>query len=121
MSLGSYGWFMNLVPVAVDRAKRSTTENIMKKFVLVPLVAQLLSSTGCITSTVIRDAKDSTENAPWTNYLLLPLTIPADIATSPFQIAGFISYGRGDRAPRAVVVRRTDDQPNQGKSEANVK
>src|SRR5690348_14962616 len=60
----------------------------------------VLPLSGCMTSTVIHDARHPKEsdNAPWANYLLLPVTVPADIATSPVQLIAFVSWGRGERS-----------------------
>jgi hypothetical protein len=42
----------------------------------------LIAMTGCMTSGTVKKAKN--EDKPG-YYALLPLTVPADIATSPFQ------------------------------------
>ena len=75
---------------------------------LLPLVVPILLA-GCMTSTVIHDAQHPkpSDNVPQANYLLLPLTIPADMATSPFQLMAFVSYCRGDR-PMGHVTRLPD-------------
>ena len=77
----------------------------MKILALISLSGVLLSSSGCMTGTVVHDAHHPkpTDNAPWANYLLLPVTIPADVATSPIQIQAFIAYARGERPADPVV------------------
>jgi hypothetical protein len=74
---------------------RATTNTL----ILLCTAALLLSSSGCMTSAVIHDAKypKPTDAAPWANYLLLPITVPADIATSPIQVPAYISFTRGHR------------------------
>ncbi len=64
-----------------------------------------LPFSGCMTGTVIHDARHPAESdsAPWANYLLLPITVPADIVTSPIQLIAFVSYGQGDRPHGSVV------------------
>jgi hypothetical protein len=49
---------------------------------------------GCMTASVIDDARHPkpTDAGPWANYLLLPITVPLDIATSPIQIPAYISW-----------------------------
>jgi hypothetical protein len=56
------------------------------------LIAFVITSNGCITRTVIRNAK-GVDKYGWptgeTNgvyYALIPLTVPADMVTSPFQL-----------------------------------
>ena len=75
---------------------------------LLPLcLATLLSAfSGCMTNTVIQDARrpKPTDVAPWANYLLLPITVPADIVTSPIQIPAYLSYARGERPGQVVPV-----------------
>ncbi len=73
-----------------------------------------------MTGTVIRDARHPkpTDNAPWANYLLLPLTIPGDIATSPIQIPVFLTMGDRPRQNK-VLIKGADDgrggtKPNTG-------
>jgi hypothetical protein len=80
----------------------------MEKLARLCLAAPILLA-GCMTATVIDDAQhpNAGDTAPAANYLLLPLTIPADIATSPFQLLAFISYCRGD-GPRGPVTRLPD-------------
>jgi hypothetical protein len=70
------------------------------------LFALLVSSNGCMTQSAVKCAEGKSHEA-WINngfgsgyiggdepkpnpcyYLLLPLTIPADIVTSPFQLIG---------------------------------
>ncbi|HEY0552149.1 MAG TPA: hypothetical protein VGF13_21290 [Verrucomicrobiae bacterium] len=73
--------------------------------VLVCTVALFLSSSGCMTSTVIHDAKHPKQNdaAPWANYLLLPITVPADIVTSPVQVPAYIAAMRGCPPRQAAI------------------
>jgi hypothetical protein len=77
----------------------------MKTIALIFLAGVLLSSSGCMTSSVLYDARhpNPNDNAPWANYLLLPIIVPADIATSPIQIPAFIAYVRNERPSRQVV------------------
>ncbi len=76
----------------------------MKGFALL-LVVIVLPLSGCMTATAISDAQQPKESdsAPWANYLLLPVTIPADVATSPIQLIAFVSYARGER-PHVPLV-----------------
>jgi hypothetical protein len=80
-------------------------------FLLFPL---LVSSNGCMTQSAIKYAEGQSHHA-WINngfgtgyiggdepkpnpgyYFLLPLTIPADIVTSPFQLIGLgLAYSIG--------------------------
>jgi hypothetical protein len=71
----------------------------MKASVLFLAACGSLGISGCMTSAVIHDARHPAPGdvAPWGNYLLLPITIPGDIATSPVQIPAFPSYVRGHR------------------------
>jgi hypothetical protein len=74
------------------------------KFLLTCLfLALLFTSTGCITSTAIDKAKPEPRWNPETKkteplpeqpgyYALLPLTIPADVVTSPFQLIGYCFF-----------------------------
>jgi len=68
-------------------------QQLLKAF-LVACLPSLLC--GCMTASVIHDARNPKpgDSAPWANYLLLPITVPADIATSPIQIPAYISYTR---------------------------
>jgi hypothetical protein len=77
---------------------------VMKMFMSVFFGAAALSLSGCMTSTVIHDARHpgETDSASWANYLLLPITVPADVVTSPVQLVAFISYARGER-PRTQI------------------
>ncbi len=77
----------------------------MKTLALAALIVFILPLSGCMTCTVIHDARHPKEsdNAPWANYLLLPVTIPADIVTSPIQLVAFVSYARGE-SPRGQIV-----------------
>ncbi len=65
-------------------------------FKVLVLLALIFSASGCMTSHVIHDARAQSEmdsngkqviykKADPAVYLFLPLSIPADIATSPFQ------------------------------------
>jgi uncharacterized membrane protein len=76
----------------------------MKAFALL-LVVLVLALSGCMTATVMSNAQQPKESdsAPWANYLLLPVTIPADVATSPIQLMAFVSYARGERPHVALV------------------
>src|SRR5712671_2691404 len=76
----------------------------MKAFALL-LVVLVLPLSGCMTATVISNAQHPKESdsAPWANYLLLPVTIPADVATAPIQLIAFVSYARGERLHVPVV------------------
>ena len=69
----------------------------VKSLILLVAAGVLFSSTGCMTGSVIHDARYPNPNdaAPWGNYLLLPITIPADIATSPIQAACILSAKQG--------------------------
>lgn len=77
----------------------------MKKCITLLGLALLMSSLGCMTSAVIREARREPKpmeslakkdpatgeitaplDYPKAMYLLLPLSIPIDIATSPFQL-----------------------------------
>jgi hypothetical protein len=77
-----------------------------KIIVSILLAALLVSSNGCMTQSAIKYAEGQSHQA-WINngfgsgyiggdqpkpnpcyYFLLPLTIPADIVTSPFQLLG---------------------------------
>jgi hypothetical protein len=59
-----------------------------------PLVCLTVLLSGCMTASVIDDARNPnpTDAGPWANYLLLPITVPLDIATSPIQIPAYISW-----------------------------
>lgn len=75
------------------------------------LIALLVSSDGCMTNTTIEHARGTTsggyenENGEFIHYDkpnpayygLLPLTVPADIVTSPFQLGFYLwfTYGNG--------------------------
>ena len=86
----------------------------MKKLPRLCLAAPILLA-GCMTGTVIHDAQhpQAGDSAPKANYLLLPLTIPADIATSPFQLIAFISYARGERpSGRITPIPGWTNQPS---------
>jgi hypothetical protein len=63
----------------------------MLRFLALVCLTALVS--GCMTASVMHDARHPkpTDAAPWANYLLLPITVPADIATSPIQIPAYIS------------------------------
>jgi hypothetical protein len=77
------------------------------------LICLVVVTSGCMTGSVIHDARHPkpTDSAPWANYLLLPITVPADIVTSPIQIPAYISWTRGHRVPRRVIGSETaDDQ-----------
>lgn len=76
----------------------------MRAFALLSAML-VLPLSGCMTGTVIHDARHPKESdsAPWANYLLVPVTIPADIVTSPIQLIAFVSYARGER-PHGPIV-----------------
>ena len=79
-----------------------------KALVWLALLGLLIGSNGCMTQSTIQYAKGHPEKA-WINngfgygfsapnpkpeshpsyYILLPLSAPADVATSPFQLLGF--------------------------------
>ena len=65
-----------------------------------------------MTGTVIHDARHpgESDSAPWANYLLLPITVPADIATSPIQLIAFVSYARGER-PHGPIILISETSP----------
>src|SRR5689334_18902049 len=90
---------------------------MQKKFRLAATLALLVVSNGCMTYSAIEDAKGHSESDLWawgpstegtnlwiksthihaTNpqpgyYLLMPLTVPVDVATSPLQAAYFFGY-----------------------------
>ena len=71
----------------------------MKKLAILSLAAPLILLSGCLTSSVVHDAQHPHRNdvAPWANYALLPITVPADVATSPIQLLAFFSYTHVDR------------------------
>ena len=52
-----------------------------------------------MTSRVVHEARYPNPNdlAPWGNYLLLPITIPADIATLPIQVPFYYGSKNGCR------------------------
>ena len=83
---------------------------LMNFVVLICTAALLLSSSGCMTSTVIRDARNPkpTDAAPWANYLLLPITVLADIATSSVQIPAYIAAMRGCPPRHFATVTNTN-------------
>ncbi len=107
------------VLVAGARAVRRRINHPMKLLALAFAAIVPLFS-GCMTATVIHDARHPkpTDNAPWANYLLLPLTIPGDIATSPIQIPVFLTMGDRPRH-NTVLIKGADDgqggaKPNNG-------
>ncbi len=107
MSIGALGAHPGYRGVSVERGLGSAepgTEpafvlRVMKNLALFSLAGFVLTLSGCMTNTVIYDARHPkpADNAPWANYLSLPITVPADIVTSPIQIPAFIDYCRGDR------------------------
>jgi hypothetical protein len=68
------------------------------------LAAPLLLLSGCLTGTVVHDAQHPHQNdvAPWANYILLPITVPADVATSPMQLMAYLAYAQGDRPNKGL-------------------
>ncbi len=75
----------------------------MKSLLSFLLIAALSTSTGCITATAVEKAEPKQRRNTETKevetipghpcyYALLPLSIPADIATSPFQLIGLMFY-----------------------------
>ena len=80
----------------------------MKNLVLLCAGALLLSSSGCMTGTVIHDARNPkpTDAAPWANYFLLPITIPADIASSPVQVPAYFAARRGDHVDVQAIMMK---------------
>src|ERR1043166_6962204 len=85
-----------LVGRVAERKSLAASPALMKMLVLFCTASLLLSSSGCMTSTVIRDSRNPKPHdaAPWANYLLLPITVPADIASSPIQVPAYIAAGR---------------------------
>ena len=98
-----------------DQNKIALTAKRRRRSKSTPLTLLVLTSvmilSGCMTSSVLReasreprqksDAEQTTQNKdtraeppdyPKANYLLLPIAIPVDIATSPFQIFFFVLY-----------------------------
>jgi hypothetical protein len=75
----------------------------MRFIFMLLLEALLLSSSGCITYSAVQEAKGKentiTGNEPKKAhpacYALLPLTVPADIATSPVQLAIYLFWYAG--------------------------
>ena len=79
----------------------------MKVLIGTMFIALLVSANGCMTYSTVQEAQGHPENAVWIGknqprpnpdnkphpayYLLTPLTVPADIATSPFQV-GYWCY-----------------------------
>jgi hypothetical protein len=65
-------------------------------FTFILLVLLVISTNGCVTASAVQAAKGETllgDPAGEPNkgyYALLPLTIPVDIVTSPFQAIGFL-------------------------------
>jgi hypothetical protein len=73
----------------------------MKIILSLSLIAMLVSLNGCMTYSAVQDAKGHQDKTMWlwreptsgdsdnksrpAYYLLLPLTVPADIVTCPFQ------------------------------------
>jgi len=51
-----------------------------------------------------RASPEANRRRSWANYLLLPITVPADIAISPIQIPAYISYTRGEQPSRVVPM-----------------
>ena len=92
-----------------ELVRQDSVRALHKMLVLLCAAPLLLVSSGCMTGSVIHDAKypKETDAAPWANYLLLPITVPADIATSPIQIPAYVSYMRGHRpvVPTQPVIQ----------------
>jgi hypothetical protein len=67
---------------------------------------------GCATYSVIEDARNPrpSDAAPWANYLLLPVTVPFDIATSPIQIPAFLRLSDGTH-DRGVILELGTNSP----------
>ena len=70
----------------------------MKSLACILLLALLLTSNGCMTYSTLKRAtgapndwtgKGPTEPNP-AYYALLPLTVPLDIITSPYQLLGYV-------------------------------
>jgi hypothetical protein len=80
----------------------------MKKLFSLCLVLALVPLSGCMTACVVQEARHGsyvyepkdpqTEEKvchptyPWTNYLLIPVTVPLDIITLPCQVLFVLSY-----------------------------
>jgi hypothetical protein len=78
----------------------------MKNIFTLLLITLIGGSNGCMTYSSVQDAKGHPEKAMWivgthpspnpdskpqpAYYALLPLTVPADIATSPFQLIYYL-------------------------------
>ena len=77
-------------PVPLDRA--------MRIFKVILLFALLASSNGCMTYSTVKRAKGEQNGVTGRPasypqpgyYALLPLTVPADIVTSPFQLIYYV-------------------------------
>jgi hypothetical protein len=85
-----------------------TVRTLMNKLFPLLLAVALAPLSGCMTASVIDSARNGphyrqvvdpkTEETalcrsyPWANYLLVPLTVPADIVTSPIQALGIIFW-----------------------------
>ena len=76
-------------------------DHAMKTFSTILLFALLMSSSGCMTYSTVQRAKgehnvitghSATEPHPG-YYALLPLAVPADIATSPIQLLLYLLLG----------------------------
>ena len=79
----------------------------MKLILNLLLIALLVSSNGCMTYSAIQDAKGHQDKTMWlwreatsgdnksrpAYYLLTPVTVPADIVTSPFQAIVLLFVG----------------------------
>ena len=89
---------------------------ISKALLSLSLVTLLVGANGCMSYSAIRDARGEQEKAQWlgegkssdnkshpAHYAWLPLTVPADIATLPFQ--GFY-FGFGYYMLRTDGVRQ---------------
>jgi hypothetical protein len=82
---------------------------IMKIISIILLIAILTGTNGCMTYSAVQEAKGHQDQAVWLGfqptsvdcdnkshpgyYFLIPLTVPADIVTFPFQaVAFFYTY-----------------------------
>jgi hypothetical protein len=83
---------------------------VMKKLGLNSSLMRLFCTSGCVTSAIIYDARppEPTDNAPWANYLLIPVSVPIDAAISPIQLDACIELMRGERNPHVSAVERAE-------------
>jgi len=73
----------------------------MKTFHAILLFALLVSTNGCMTYSAVQRAQGEHNNVTGHSpsepqpgyYALVPLTVPADIVTSPFQLIIYVALG----------------------------